>query len=65
MRALPVACEETSHQAITKERDLVRMFEAVDAEFVGCTLCMHVCPFKGCISMDPVDYGSCRNWTAR
>ena len=41
------------------------MFEAVDAEFVGCTLCMHVCPFNGCISMDPVDYGSCRNWTAR
>ena len=58
-----IACEDTSHQAITKERDGVRMFEVVDEECVGCNLCMHVCPVDGCITMERVDDGSYRNWT--
>ena len=58
-----IACEDTSHQAITKEKDGVRMFEVVDEECVGCNLCMHVCPVDGCITMERVDDGSYRNWT--
>ncbi len=58
-----IACEDTSHQAITRERDGKRMFEVVDAECVGCNLCMHVCPVDDCITMERVDDGSFQNWT--
>ncbi len=58
-----IACEDTAHQAITKERDGKRMFEVVDAECVGCNLCMHVCPVENCITMERVDDGSFANWT--
>ena len=58
-----VVCEDTSHQAITKETDGKRLFEVVDAECVGCNLCMHVCPVENCITMERIDKGPYKNWT--
>jgi dihydropyrimidine dehydrogenase (NAD+) subunit PreA len=58
-----IACEDTSHQAITREKDGKRHFEVVDAECVGCNLCMHVCPVEQCITMERVDAGDYANWT--
>ena len=58
-----IACEDTAHQAILKEKDGKRHFEVVDSECVGCNLCMHVCPVDNCISMQRVDDGSYSNWT--
>jgi dihydropyrimidine dehydrogenase (NAD+) subunit PreA len=58
-----IACEDTSHQAITKEKDGLRFFEVVDEECVGCNLCMHVCPVDNCITMERVDEGGYSNWT--
>ena len=58
-----IACEDTSHQAITKEKDGIRFFEVIDAECVGCNLCMHVCPVDNCITMERVDDGGYSNWT--
>ncbi len=58
-----IACEDTSHQAITREKNGLRYFEVVDEECVGCNLCMHVCPVDGCITMERVDDGGYSNWT--
>jgi dihydropyrimidine dehydrogenase (NAD+) subunit PreA len=58
-----IACEDTAHQAITKEKAGTRFFEVVDAECVGCNLCMHVCPIDNCITMERVDDGGYSNWT--
>ena len=53
-----IACEDTSHQAIAAIRDNgTRRYEVIDAECVGCNLCLHVCPVEGCITMVPVDNG--------
>ena len=45
------ACEDTSHQAIMKEKDGVRHFEVMDDECVACNLCVEVCPVPDCITM--------------
>jgi dihydropyrimidine dehydrogenase (NAD+) subunit PreA len=45
------ACEDTSHQAIMKEKDGKRHFEVMDDECVACNLCVEVCPVPNCISM--------------
>jgi dihydropyrimidine dehydrogenase (NAD+) subunit PreA len=45
------ACEDTSHQAIMKEKDGKRHFEVIDAECVACNLCVEVCPVQDCITM--------------
>jgi dihydropyrimidine dehydrogenase (NAD+) subunit PreA len=60
-----IACEDTSHQAIARQRDNgARRYEVIDKECVGCNLCMHVCPVEGCISMVQVDNGKgYMNWT--
>ena len=68
-----IACEDTSHQAITKEVDGRRHFEVIDAECVGCNLCVSVCPVEDCITMEQISGldprtgeatdGSYRNWT--
>ncbi len=58
-----IACEDTAHQAITKEKDGRRHFEVVDAECVGCNLCMHVCPVDNCITMERVDDRPHADWT--
>jgi len=53
-----IACEDTSHQAITAERvDGERVYTVIDDECVGCNLCQHVCPVENCITMNPVDNG--------
>lgn len=46
-----IACEDTSHQAITAMRDGERHFEVMDDECVGCNLCVNVCPIDDCITM--------------
>ncbi|WP_422366907.1 NAD-dependent dihydropyrimidine dehydrogenase subunit PreA [Pelagibius sp.] len=60
-----IACEDTSHQAIAAQRyGGDRRYEVIDAECVGCNLCMHVCPVEDCITMVEVDNGKdYMNWT--
>jgi len=52
-----IACEDTSHQAITREKDGKRHFEVIDAECVGCNLCTIVCPVEDCITLVPLTEG--------
>ncbi len=52
-----IACEDTSHQAITQEVGGVRRFEVIDEECVGCNLCVNVCPVENCITMEPLATG--------
>jgi dihydropyrimidine dehydrogenase (NAD+) subunit PreA len=60
-----IACEDTSHQAIAAQRtNGKRRYEVIDAECVGCNLCMHVCPVPDCITMVRVETGKpYLNWT--
>ena len=52
------ACEDTSHQAIMKEKAGVRHFEVMDDECVACNLCVEVCPVESCITMERLTSGS-------
>ncbi len=52
-----IVCEDTSHQAITAEKDGHRHFEVIDAECVGCNLCVSVCPVENCITMERMTEG--------
>jgi dihydropyrimidine dehydrogenase (NAD+) subunit PreA len=52
-----IACEDTSHQAITATVNGQRRYEVIDAECVGCNLCASVCPVQGCITMRPMTSG--------
>lgn len=60
-----VACEDTSHQAISALRvDGKRKYEVIEKECVGCNLCYHVCPEPGVITMNPQkNTGEYLNWT--
>jgi len=60
-----IACEDTSHQAITALKDGRRHFEVVEAECVGCNLCVNVCPVDGCIDMVPLAAGALDSRTGR
>ena len=53
-----IACEDTSHQAITNIVDGARKFEVIDEECVGCNLCVNVCPVENCIEMVPLEAGA-------
>ncbi|MDH3587819.1 MAG: 4Fe-4S binding protein, partial [Gammaproteobacteria bacterium] len=53
-----IACEDTAHQAITTTVNGERHFEVIDAECVGCNLCVSVCPVENCISMRPMTGGT-------
>jgi dihydropyrimidine dehydrogenase (NAD+) subunit PreA len=53
-----IVCEDTSHQAITLQKDGERYFEVIDEECVGCNLCASVCPVEDCISMLPMTSGT-------
>jgi dihydropyrimidine dehydrogenase (NAD+) subunit PreA len=46
-----IACEDTSHQAITFQKDGKRHFEVKEDECVGCNLCVVVCPVPECITL--------------
>ncbi len=71
-----IACEDTSHQAITALKDGVRHFEVKEDECVGCNLCVTVCPVPECITLRTLAPGEldqrtgqpvpaqARNWTA-
>jgi dihydropyrimidine dehydrogenase (NAD+) subunit PreA len=52
-----IACEDTSHQAITASKDGRRHFEIKEDECVGCNLCVNVCPVPQCITMRTVAPG--------
>ncbi|GGF02979.1 NAD-dependent dihydropyrimidine dehydrogenase subunit PreA [Stappia taiwanensis] len=52
-----IACEDTSHQAITAMKDGERHFEVIDAECVGCNLCVSVCPVEDCITLEQMTEG--------
>lgn len=70
-----IACEDTSHQAITATKNGQRHFEVKEADCVGCNLCVNVCPVPECITMRDVPPGEidqrtgqpvsaeARNWT--
>jgi len=60
-----IACEDTSHQAISKEKDGKRHFEVMDNECVGCNLCVNVCPVEDCITMEALQPGSIDERTGR
>ena len=60
-----IACEDTSHQAITKEKDGKRHFEVMDDECVGCNLCVNVCPVEDCITMEQLAPGMIDERTGR
>ncbi|MDQ2736032.1 MAG: NAD-dependent dihydropyrimidine dehydrogenase subunit PreA [Pseudomonadota bacterium] len=51
-------CEDTSHQAITATKDGARHFEVLDAECVGCNLCVAVCPVPDCITLQALPPGT-------
>jgi len=53
-----IACEDTSHQAITSMVDGARHFEVMDDECVGCNLCVNVCPVDDCITMVEMTEGT-------
>lgn len=53
-----IACEDTSHQAITSMVDGQRHFEVMDDECVGCNLCVNVCPVENCITMVEMTEGT-------
>ena len=52
------ACEDTSHQAIMKEKEGRRHFEVMDDECVACNLCVEVCPVENCITMERLTSGA-------
>ncbi len=52
-----IACEDTSHQAITSTVNGERRFEVIDEECVGCNLCVSVCPVENCITMETLTDG--------
>lgn len=60
-----IACEDTSHQAITNMVDGKRKFEVIDDECVGCNLCVNVCPIDGCITMEQMAEGAVDPRTGR
>ena len=60
-----IACEDTSHQAIMKEKNGVRHFEVMDDECVGCNLCVNVCPVEDCITMEALPPGAIDERTGR
>ena len=47
-----IACEDTSHQAITATVDGKRTFMVKDDECVGCNLCVEICPVENCITLE-------------
>ncbi|MCP4227252.1 MAG: 4Fe-4S dicluster domain-containing protein, partial [Actinomycetia bacterium] len=53
-----IACEDTSHQAISASKDGQRHFEVIDEECVGCNLCVSVCPVENCMTLEELTEGT-------
>ncbi len=53
-----IACEDTSHQAITHTVDGQRKFQVIDEECVGCNLCVITCPVENCITLEQMTEGT-------
>ena len=60
-----IACEDTSHQAITAVKDGARFFEVKDDDCVGCNLCVTVCPVPECITLRTLKPGEVDARTGR
>ena len=60
-----IACEDTSHQAITAMKDGKRFFEVKEDECVGCNLCVVVCPVPECITLRDLRPGEVDQRTGR
>ena len=60
-----IACEDTSHQAITALKDGKRYFEVKEDECVGCNLCVVVCPVPECITLRDLRPGEVDQRTGR
>jgi dihydropyrimidine dehydrogenase (NAD+) subunit PreA len=52
-----IACEDTSHQAISAVKNGQRHFEVIEYECVGCNLCVTVCPVPGCLTLRTLEAG--------
>ncbi|PWC19918.1 NAD-dependent dihydropyrimidine dehydrogenase subunit PreA [Brenneria roseae subsp. roseae] len=52
-----LACEDTSHQAITSMKNGERYYEVKEQDCVGCNLCVSICPVENCISMRSLQPG--------
>lgn len=52
-----IACEDTSHQAITSIVNGERKFEVINDECVGCNLCVITCPVENCITLERMTEG--------
>ncbi|WP_264813017.1 NAD-dependent dihydropyrimidine dehydrogenase subunit PreA, partial [Acetobacter oeni] len=58
-----IACEDTSHQSISKASPgNERRYEIIEEECVGCNLCAHVCPIDNCITMEPQPVDGVLTW---
>ena len=52
-----IACEDTSHQAITASQNGQRHFAVQEQHCVGCNLCVLVCPVPDCITLRSLSPG--------
>jgi len=52
-----IACEDTSHQAISHTVEGQRMFQVKDEDCVGCNLCVITCPVENCITLERMTEG--------
>jgi dihydropyrimidine dehydrogenase (NAD+) subunit PreA len=52
-----IACEDTSHQAISASKNGQRHFEVLESECVGCNLCVTVCPVPDCLTLRDLQPG--------
>lgn len=65
-----IACEDTSHQAISLDYGKpYNKYTVKDEECVGCNLCQLMCPVTGCITMEEhrvaPEYVNWKDWQAR
>ena len=58
MRPLPHRLRGHLAPGDHRTRDGKRHFEVIDAECVGCNLCVNVCPVENCITMVPLAAGA-------